>query len=345
MLPLSSLFGKVLPLNASDVTLDLAADIIKKEFPSIWKVCNVKSIDCPGNYSGFKAVAVACASGVIEVLMNDKAPANAAVVATMLSKYNFPTYYVSRNVIAAMGHTHPPKNMTWGDIHFPFGGLTFMLPLGSIKDPTEDNRDVRLISVVKRDQNDLPILGTEKIARSMSNAGISVSWAGGNCLTINDATVSLDKELEPDPNWMKETTEKYRGINGFENDPSDPKFSCRMLAIAANLLLLMQTRKQLVNDGPPHPDKRKIHPKSGIPIQKPIWLGHRYEIVDRRPKSTPTGAYFTEIDWRAGHFRRQHHGKSGQDVKTVLIDPYIAHVRGLVRPESVGHDACVDELK
>jgi hypothetical protein len=102
-----------------------------------------------------------------------------------------------------------------------------------------------------------------------------------------------------------------------------------MSGLCANFLLLMQARRQLVEPG----TRTKRVLKSGAPVHNPTWIGRNYQVVRDQQKKTPTGAHFTEIGWRAGHYRNQHYGPKGAEVKLVLIDPYVAYVRGLVQEE------------
>ena len=59
-------------------------------------------------------------------------PALAAVhgQAALLQRYDVPTYYVSREILAAALRTELPNDMVFEAIPFPFDALVFMLPKG-----------------------------------------------------------------------------------------------------------------------------------------------------------------------------------------------------------------------
>jgi hypothetical protein len=66
-------------------------------------------------------------------------PALAAVhgQAALLLRYDVPTYYLSRGLLAAAVRTELPDAMVFDAIPFPFDALVFMLPKGAVRHPTD----------------------------------------------------------------------------------------------------------------------------------------------------------------------------------------------------------------
>ncbi len=65
-----SVLGKILDENKTldNVSLDDGARIIEAINPALWKLLLTKHIDTPGSHYGFKLVAVALGSAIIESL-------------------------------------------------------------------------------------------------------------------------------------------------------------------------------------------------------------------------------------------------------------------------------------
>jgi hypothetical protein len=57
--------------------------------------------------------------------------------AALLLRYNVPTYYVSRELLAAAARTELPDDMVFEAIPFPFDALVFMLAKGTVRHPIE----------------------------------------------------------------------------------------------------------------------------------------------------------------------------------------------------------------
>jgi hypothetical protein len=319
--------------KSREITFQQAEDFMVKEYPEIWKICNVRHIDAPGNYSGFKTVALGCASAILETILAPERAANPAVNAALLCQCNFPTRYVGVKLMGALKHMHPPKSHTWADVHFPFPGIVFMLPRDTIRDPTEANQSVHWLSVaIRRKNSPLRVPGTRNQVVPRDEDMVLVNWSSGNCMIVSDCCFPTSQPLEPDPAWINEVTNRYRDRNHYEDGGDNPKFSSYMAAIAANLLLFLQARKEpTAVHALPQPVRIL---KSGLPSHPPSWVGQHYQILDRHRRAVPTGAHFTELDWRAGYYRVQHVGPRNEQRTTIkLIDPYICFTRGLVRPE------------
>jgi hypothetical protein len=86
-------------------------------------------------------------------------PALAAVhgQAALLLRYEVPSYYVSRKLLAAVLRTEPPDDMVFEAIPFPFDALVFMLPKGTVRHPTEGDCPFLVLSRTSKKTLSLPI--------------------------------------------------------------------------------------------------------------------------------------------------------------------------------------------
>ncbi len=73
-----------------------------------------------------------------------------------------PTCYVSRELLAAALRTELPDDMVFEAIPFPFDALTFMLPKGTVRHPTEGDCPFLVLSRTTKGQAlSLPIQGLD----------------------------------------------------------------------------------------------------------------------------------------------------------------------------------------
>lgn len=141
------------------LTVDRVAAVLRESWPGYWKRCYTKHIDTPGNYYGFKAVAVAFASMLAqcEVDWRNRKPfiSNAPVIASLLEKYDWPMYFVHAALLQSMMRTHPPQEMTWNDVNFPYDAVLFALPRGVLTTP--EGKGIYIVGAAKFDKATLNV--------------------------------------------------------------------------------------------------------------------------------------------------------------------------------------------
>lgn len=319
--------AKMSPAAVAVLNYDVntVARMLEQKYPTVWNRVFTKSIDAPNHYYSSRSLAVGLTGALVEAKVSNGAlDSNVPLIAGTLEQYDFPVYYVSAPLMDALKRSHPPANLKWSDIMLPFPALTFMLPRGSLQEPKEyGGNDIIWVGVCRFNQGEHPrIPGRGPLSLPMPANRISVCWGlAPSGLTMNDSTFPLDQPLEPDASWIDRVTEEgnrvYFGPKG--------NFSAIMAGLVANFILVMEARKELVEPGicrlkSRGPGKPSLH--------SPTFIGRNYTILRKGPPGDARG-HFTELGWRAGHFKRQHYGPKREQVKTIWIDPYIAMVRGL----------------
>lgn len=339
------IFGEEFPgLNFEDIGLNFTSKYVEEHFPAIWKRAYTKHYDAPGSHAGFKAPATLMSMCAISVEQHmkkgDSVPTTSLAAAGELEKYDYPTYYVGRELFHAMQHTHPPKGMLWSEVFFPYPGMIFMLPNGALHN--EDGSPITFLCIAKLLYGKIMRAGLIDVRLPWGKAidhetqeldRIVIFWPGHKShLVSSDFAFHVGNALEPDIGFIERCTRDVR--QRFAATPDvvgthTPQFSQHIAAIAANLLLLRAARPELVEDGG---RTRKVLPKSGTPIHSPSWLGRRYAVVRKSSRdAASTGAHFTELRWRSGYYARRHVGPMRADERIVLVDPYLAFSAGLVR--------------
>ena len=82
--------------------------------------------------------------------------------AALLLPHDAPTYYVSRELLAAALRTELPDDMVFQAIPSPFDALVFMLPKRTVRHPTEGDCPFLVLSGTSQGQAlSLPIKGLE----------------------------------------------------------------------------------------------------------------------------------------------------------------------------------------
>jgi hypothetical protein len=317
-----AIYGKILQVDPKDLTVDMIAGLVEEAAPKVWKACYTKHIDNPGTHYGFKALAVTLASGIAEIEFSRRYTANIGGTAAVMQKWDYPTYYVAKPLLEALLQTHPPDDVTWGDLKYPFDGMAFMLPRNTIFEPNEGEELMLVGFSISRAGKGLIMPGTHMHIVPVQSDRITLFWSTRPGVTSQDCTFPLTQKLEPDATWIDAKTEEFREVTKFPLDAPSTDFTIYLAGIISNLLLLMEARGELVESGGA---TGKIL-KSGRPIHRATFIGRSFSV--KRVKTDPT-AKFTELRWRAGHMRRQHFGVGRGEVKTIWIEPYIALSAGL----------------
>lgn len=308
------------------------AKIMEEKFPKTWKRMYTKSIDAPGNFYSSKSLAVGMTGSIEEIRwkfeQGKQLESNAGTLAGFLEVYDFPTYYVSGPLIEALRRTRPPDDFTWDQLELPYPALCFMLPRGSLKEPVEHGgADIILIGIARFPKGKRLYVPTVGYIEELPEDSISVFWTcGPSGIVVNDSNFPPSQQLKDLAQWVDERTPEDRGYVGPRGD-----FAVNIIALAANLILLMQARQEFIEPG-----RRLTKQRLGKVDQwSPTFLGRNYTVLRRGEPKVEAQGHFTQLGWRAGHFKRQHFGPKNEQVKTIFVEPYIAYTRSLKTDESI----------
>jgi hypothetical protein len=138
----------------------------EKEHPDWLRALTRRHINAPADYGHQKVLTVSSLNAAMQNYVSiyehqtRPNPALAAVhgQAALLLRYDVPTYYVSRELLAAALRTKVPDDMVFEAIPFPFDALVFMLPKGTLRHPTEGDCPFLVLSRTSKGQTlSLPI--------------------------------------------------------------------------------------------------------------------------------------------------------------------------------------------
>lgn len=316
-------------------------DTVREVSQNVYSEVATRHVDAPSSHHPWKVVpafwgTIATAFHQSVAQRDESRTVNMTSIycASVQKKYDWPTYFVSRPLLEAMRRTKPPDNLTWEDVHFRFPSIGFILPRGII---AEDGTELCYLSVtvVQHLPEVLKLVGggyTMTRVTDWTKNRLCVI-AGSHHGSLGNATVfPIDQKLQVPSDWIEEATADSVSRGWIREDlTSDlrwsPSAASDITALVGNLLLYMECRPDGVETGAKTGKKLK----HGAVVHSPSWVGRKYEI-QRKERGAATGAHFTELGWRGGYYavRWVGHGKEKRE-KKVLVDPYMAYMRGLVR--------------
>ena len=139
---------------------------LEKEHPDWLRALTPRHINAPADCWPQKVLTVssvnAAMQNYVSIHEHQTGPNPALAVvhgqAALLLRYDVPTYYVSREILAAALRTELPDAVVFEAIPFPFDALVFMLPKGTVRHPTEGDCPFLVLSRTSKGQTlSLPI--------------------------------------------------------------------------------------------------------------------------------------------------------------------------------------------
>jgi hypothetical protein len=313
------------------VDFDALTKEIETRHSDLWKRLYTKNISAPNGYRSSKQLAVLNAvtvmrlkhdtiNGVEEKFDN---VSKFALLGTQ-GKYNFPLYYVAAPLLQALKQTYPPASLKWEGIKMPFSGLTFALPSGGLLDT--DGSSIMFVGAAQiKPDTEFLIPGVFNV-KSLPFAAdkIVIFWSSGQCVFYQTLIAEASSPMAITENLLTDWEQRDKEED-FDGEMPAADITAQVSRIVANLLLIMHASPELVDKGLSI-GHRHVGDTT-VPRQNPTFVGKAYAV--KYESRNETNAHFTELGWRRGHFRQQPFGPGRQEVKTIFIEPFIAHVRGL----------------
>lgn len=319
--------------NLDMTRMRMELDAAQQLWPDTWRAIYTRHIESPGSHYGFKVAAAAMVNAIECYTKGMDTHATAAVTsaASVLAAYQFPTYFVGSELLQAIKQSNLPQ-LTWEQMHMPQMAAVYMLPTGALHDM--EGAEVPFVGYAMGHKGRRYYCPSKpQVAMEASEDKIVMFWVtyDGSGLSIADCTLKMSQPLSPAADWISEQTEVFREMkqrqlldDAWEMDVN-PQFSSYICGLLANILLLQTTKPEMVERGERTGKRIKT---TGLECHTPNFIGRAYRI--RRERGEGQGRHFTELRWRAGHYRLQWHGAGRKDWKTIWVEPYQARSAGLV---------------
>ena len=314
---------------------------LEKKHPDWLQALAPRHINAPADYWPQKVLAVSSVNAAMQNYISIHEhqtrpnPALAAVhgQAALLLRYEVPTYYVSRELLAAALRTELPDDMTFEAIPFPFDALVFMLPNGTVRHPTEGDCPFLVLSRTSKGQTlSLPIQGLDFSVSADQDAVLVTTYMPEAPLStvyyksvpvIPGATIrQAFQQASSVPFSLIVNDELADNEEGV--DLSAEHFVDKLWLLSVTLLLIMVSGENLIERGRLE-KKRKPKSGDGKPMEfwSPNFLGRLYQSAvagegESRSASTQ------RLHWRRGHIKAQPHGPRRELRKIIWIQPYKA---------------------
>jgi hypothetical protein len=223
-------------------------------------------------------------------------------------------------------------SMLLSDILWPLDTMIFMLPLGAVMSPSDEDLLYGGFALVGDGFDEI---GGMKTAYPVAPSPPSVVFFGqtrsGSCFgsigrlssTVMEVTASTF-----DPGIGAAVTQIAPGVTAslltgrVSYAAKDSRFLADLVALVVKFVLAMNSSPALREDGV-IVKMRKVS-KGQVKEEEwsPNYVGRHFKI--ERGGSTPGGGGGTvRSHWRRGHFRRQHYGEALSLVKTIWIQPIL----------------------
>lgn len=313
----------------------LELDTAQQLWPATWRHIYTRHIDTPGSHYSFRVAAAAMVNAIESYTAGIETHASSAVTsaASVLAEYKFPTYFVGSELLRAIKRSNLPA-LTWEQMHMPQVAAVYMLPVGALQDET--GAEVPFIGYAIGHQGKRYVCPNKpRFQMEASENKVVVFWAtyDGKGMAISDCTLRMTQPLSPGADWISEQTELFREMKRNKmldltwDMEVDSEFSSYICGLLANILLLQTSRPELVEV---EKSTGKHIKSSGLECHTPNFIGRHYRVKQEGHGPEDSGRHFTELRWRAGHYRLQWYGAGRKDWKTVWIEPYQARSAGIV---------------
>lgn len=252
----------------------------------------------------------------------DKISNYAINVSKSLINYNFPTYYVSRELTLALWNTL--SDLKVEDLTIAKPTAQFMFPYETIITPENHSLTSVGIASTRKCEN------LKYIYDCYGDGLIGASGFITNNLDNSYWYGTFNKKAQ-----IPETEQSYEEyllendmIPVYMEDETEKSFMNKFRSFIFNLMFILEKRPELITE---ERIKQKGfgNNKKTSNYRNPIWVGKDYKIqykyVDKKESEKdgkPKSPHF-----RKGHLRRQRFGKNREEVKIIWVDPVIVNAK------------------
>jgi hypothetical protein len=220
-------------------------------------------------------------------------------------KYDFPTYFVEREIMQACLATDLTEPVDLGEMKLPFPMMTFILPKDFLTLKGEDICYLEICRVTPAD------VGLSEGPKQIQLSG-TLSSGGKLFKNIRDV---FDPKREIAPKLNDPYCEKI--------DIEDGEIIDSIARSVCNLLFIMAARPDYVEAG----RRQGFHKKSKSELWTPNVIGKNYRIKTKAQGEGGTNGT-KRFHWRRGHFRHQAFGPQLMERKTIWIEPMMVGIKG-----------------
>jgi len=255
----------------------------------------------------------------------------AHVIAYQVIRYRVPVYFVDEGFVRAVAATDLPHDFTLDDLHWPMPATVLGFPARFMQEFL--GRDVCYVYAANCDAGDysVPALpGCPTITVPKSKVGWQFyCWHNGNLESFVSSYFRSDRVDETIQNY---SYTDYTGVKDEAGIATDKEITDRLSALMLKLLVVLNTRPQLVEPGRcVRPEKVKHGRVKHRELWSPNVIGRSYRALRVEHDGTHASP---RLHWRRGFVRSQPHGPHRAMRKPVWIQLVLVGLQG----EDGAHD-------
>ncbi len=245
----------------------------------------------------------------------------AHVIAYQVIRHRVPVYFIDEAFVRAVAATDLPHDFTLDDLHWPMPAMVVRFPARFMQEYL--GRDVCYVYAANCDAGDYsaPALpGCPAITVPKSKVAWQFySWQNGNLESFVSSYFRQDRVDETIQNYCYTD---YTGIKDEAGIASDKEITDRLSALMLKLLVILNTRPQLVESGRcVRPQKIKHGRVKHCELWSPNLIGRCYRTIREGPGGGTHAS--PRVHWRRGHVRSQPHGPHWSLRKPVWVEPVL----------------------
>jgi hypothetical protein len=316
-----------------NTNIDELINVLELMFPGLWAKSYPRRYDNLGSFHSPKLAALGAADAAAKAIhagLGDHAVRSEFMVSAQCAKHGYPTFFVTSAMLKACSLTNLPPDMNWTEIQMPFPGMTFIFERGAIVHP-EDKLDVPYLALARTKAGEKlvhPYPGTPTGTMGIGGMAMMTTQVSPTQVFHMDFTISeLSSPLIKDVDRAAVTDyEVIQMEHLMKISPEGKEFNKWLMLLGIKLILLMNSRPELVSNGTL---LRSIKPKRPGEPKVEYWspnvIGRHYRSAEEPDKGNGTGESGgrKRMHWRRGHFTQQPYGPNHSLRKTLWREPVL----------------------
>lgn len=299
--------------NRQNLNISSLIDGIKKHNPEVWKETEPKVYKNADQWHDYRFPFLTFAGALAfwkfnqnQTIVKDDEMRENMISVLIHKKYNFPLFFLSRELFLAAFHTDCLPEVDWKKLTMPFPAMTFVLPKNSLSVNGEQILYITVTKAKKGDYRDSDlntpiILANDALFfRAFTDTGVT--------FTRTQAEI-----------YYRGNPLKVRTDNSYQTaiDEQELGFLEKVIELSFNIIFAMISRPEFIGSG----KKIGFHKKQKTEIWSPNILGAKY--IYKRAASSDNSNFKRRLHWRRGHFRNQRIGIGLTESKIIWIEPMI----------------------
>ena len=248
----------------------------------------------------------------------------AHVIAYQVIRYRVPIYFIDQQFVRAVAATDLPHDFALDDLHWPMPAMVVGFPAQFMQEYL--GRDVCYVYAANCDAGDysapaLPGCPTIMVPKSKVSWQF-YSWHDGNLESFVSSYMRQDRVDETLSNYAYTD---YTEIKDEAGIATDKEITDRLSALMLKLLVILNTRPQVVEEGRCVRQQKIKHGRvKHHELWSPNLIGRCYRTIREAQGGTHASP---RAHWRRGFVRNQPHGPRRSLRKPVWIEPVLVGIQ------------------